>query len=160
MSDSVRPHRQQPTRLPHPWDSLGKNTGVGCHFLLQRMKVKSEREVAQSCPTLRDPMDCSLPGSSIHRIFQARVLEWQRHPCLCLLPTWKRVIFFSSCFVFVLITLFLPLSLSPSLAFLAQLSFSSLPYFFFLKKLSIYVAMWVLGAAHQMSFHFSHHANS
>ena len=61
--------------IPHPWDFLGKNTGVGCHFLLQCMKVKSESEVAQSCPTLRDPMDCSLPGSSIHGIFQARVLE-------------------------------------------------------------------------------------
>ena len=76
MSDSVRPHRRQPTRLPHPWDSPGKNTGVGCHFLLQCMKVKSESEFAQSCPTLSDPMDCSLPGSSIHGIFQARVLEW------------------------------------------------------------------------------------
>ena len=76
MSDSVRPHRWQPTRLPHPWDSPGNNTGVGCHFLPQCMKVKSEREVTQSCPTLRDPMDCSLSGSSIHRIFQARVLEW------------------------------------------------------------------------------------
>ena len=76
MSDSVRPHKQQPTRLPHPWDSQGKNTGVGCHFLLQSMKVKSESEIAQSCPTLSDPMDCSLPGSSVHGIFQARVLEW------------------------------------------------------------------------------------
>ena len=76
VSDSVRPHRRQPTRLPLPWDSPGKNTGVGCHFLLQCMKVKSEREVAQSCPTLSDPMDCSLPGSSVHGIFQARVLEW------------------------------------------------------------------------------------
>ena len=66
----------QPTRLLCPWDSPGKNTGVGCHFLLQCMKVKSESEVAQSCPTLSDPMDCSLPGSSIHGIFQARVLEW------------------------------------------------------------------------------------
>ena len=66
----------QPTRLCHPWDSPGKNTGVGCHFLLQCMKVKSESEVAQSCPTLHDPMDCSLPGSSVHGIFQARVLEW------------------------------------------------------------------------------------
>ena len=66
----------QPTRLPRPWDSPGKNTGVGCHFLLQCMKVKSESEVAQSCPTLSDPMDCSLPGFSIHRIVQARVLEW------------------------------------------------------------------------------------
>ena len=76
MSDSVRPHRRQPTRLPHPWDSPGKNTGVGCHFLLQCMKMKSESEVTQLCLTLSDPMDCSLPGSSIHGIFQARVLEW------------------------------------------------------------------------------------
>ena len=76
MSDSVRPHRRQPTRLPCPWDSPGKNTGVGCHFLLQCMKVKSEREVTQLCPTLSDPMDHSLPGSSVHGIFQARVLEW------------------------------------------------------------------------------------
>ena len=73
---TVRPHRRQPTRLPRPWDSPGKNTGVGCHFLLQFMKVKRESEVPQSCPTLRDPMDCSLPGSSVHGIFQARVLEW------------------------------------------------------------------------------------
>ena len=69
VSDSVRPHRQQPTRLPSPWDSPGKNTGVGCHFLLQCMKVKSENEVTQSCPTLSDPMDCSLPGFSIQGIF-------------------------------------------------------------------------------------------
>ena len=68
--------RQQPIRLHRPWDSPGKNTGVRCHFLLQCMKVKSEREVAQSCPTLSDLMDCSLPGSSVHEIFQARVLEW------------------------------------------------------------------------------------
>ena len=66
QSDSVRPHRWQPTRLPHPWDSPGKNTGVDCHFLLQRMKVKSESEVVQSRPTLRDPMKCSLPGSSVY----------------------------------------------------------------------------------------------
>ena len=76
MSDSGRPHRRQPTRLLCPWDSPGKNTGVGCHFLLQCMKVKSENEVAQSCLTLSDPVDCSLPGSSVHGIFQARVLEW------------------------------------------------------------------------------------
>ena len=63
-------------QLPHPWDSPGKNTGVGCHFLLQCMKVKRESEVAQSRPTPSDPMDCSLPGSSVHGIFQARVLEW------------------------------------------------------------------------------------
>ena len=68
----VRPHRRQPTRLPRPWDSPGKNTGVGCHFLLQCRKVKSEREVAESCSTLSDPMDCNLPASSIHGIFQAK----------------------------------------------------------------------------------------
>ena len=72
----MRPHRWQPTRLPRPWDSPGKDTGVGCHFLLQYMKVKNESKDVQSCPTLSDPMDCSLPGSSIHRVFQARVLEW------------------------------------------------------------------------------------
>ena len=63
-------------QAPHPWNSPGKNTGVGCHFLLQCMKVKSESEVEQSCPTLSDPMDCSLPGSSVHGVFQARVPEW------------------------------------------------------------------------------------
>ena len=75
MSNSVWPQRQQPTRLLRPWDSPGKNTGVGCHFLLQCMKVKRENEVAQSCPTLPDPMDCSLLGSYVHGIFQARGLE-------------------------------------------------------------------------------------
>ena len=90
VSDSVRPHRRQPTRLCCPWDSPCKNTGVGRHFLFQCMKVKRESEVAQSCPTLRDSMDCSLPGSSIHGIFQARVLEWGAiaffmfsHCCCC-----------------------------------------------------------------------------
>ena len=68
--------RREPTRLPRPWDSPGKNTGVGCHFLLQWMKVKSESEVVRSCPTLSYPMDWSPPGSSVHGIFQARVLEW------------------------------------------------------------------------------------
>ena len=76
VSNSVQPHRQQPTRLLHPWDSPSKNTGVGCHFLLPCMKVRIESEVAQSCPTPRDSMDCSPPGSSVHGIFQARVLEW------------------------------------------------------------------------------------
>ena len=75
MCDSVQPYRRQPTKLPHPWDSQGKNTGVGCHFLLQYMKVKSESEVSQLCLTLSTPMDCSPPGSSSHGIFQARVLE-------------------------------------------------------------------------------------
>ena len=82
MSDSVRPHRWQPTRLPRPWDSPGKNTGVVCHFLLQCLKMKSESEVAQSCRALCDPMDCSLPGSSVPGIFQARVLEWGGCHCL------------------------------------------------------------------------------
>ena len=89
----MQSHRRQPTRLRRPWDSPGKNTGVGCHFLLQcmkvNMKVKSESEVTQSCPTLPDPMDCSPPGSSAHEIFQARVLEWvaiafsNRDSCCC-----------------------------------------------------------------------------
>ena len=81
----MQPQRRQPTRLPRPWDSPGKNTGVGCHFLLQCMKVKSEREIAQLCPTLSDPLDCSLPGSSVHGSFQARVLEWmiQVHLSAC-----------------------------------------------------------------------------
>ena len=76
MPKSVWPRRQQPTRLPCPWDSPGKNTGVGCHFLLQCMKVKSESGVAQSCLTLRYPMDCIPPGSSVHGILQAKVMEW------------------------------------------------------------------------------------
>ena len=80
MSDSVRPHRRQPTRLCRPWDFPGKNTGVGCHFLLLFMKMKSESEVTESCPTLSDPMDCSLPGSSIHGIFQSTGVG-----CHCLL---------------------------------------------------------------------------
>ena len=84
MSNSVRLHRRQPTRLPRPWDSPGKNTGVGCHFLLQCMKVKSESEVAQSCPTLSDPMDCSLPSSSVHGDFPGKSTGVG---CHCLLRT-------------------------------------------------------------------------
>ena len=76
VSDSVQHCRWQPTRVHRPWDSPGKNTGVGCRFLLQHMKVKSKSEVSESFPTFSDPMDCSLPGSSVHGIFQARVLEW------------------------------------------------------------------------------------
>ena len=75
---SVRPHRQQPIRLLCPWDSPGKNTRVGCHFLLQCMKVKSETEVTQSCPTLSDAMDCSLPGSSVHGF--SRQVYWSGVP--------------------------------------------------------------------------------
>ena len=82
VSDSVRPHRRGPTRLPRPWDSPGKNTGVGCHFLLQcvKVKVKRESEVAQSCLTLRDPTDCSPPGSSAHGI--SRQECWSGRHCL------------------------------------------------------------------------------
>ena len=76
VSNSVQPHGWRLTRLPRPWDSPGKNSEVGCHFLLQCVKVKSENEVAQLCPTPSDPIDCSPPGSSVHGIFQARVLEW------------------------------------------------------------------------------------
>ena len=85
VSDTERPHRQQPTRLPRPWDSPGKKTGVGYHFLLQGMKVKSGSKVAQSCPILSDPMDCIPPGSSVHGIVQARILEWVA------ISTWKKV---------------------------------------------------------------------
>ena len=77
MSYSVRPHRQQPTMLPRPWDSPGKNTGVGCHFLLQCLKVKSERGVPQSHPTLCNPM-----VYTVHGILQATILEWVAFPFL------------------------------------------------------------------------------
>ena len=80
----MRPYRWQPTRLPRPWDSPGKNTGVGCHFLLQCRKVKSESEVAQSCLTLSDPMDCSPPSSSVHGIFPGKSTGVG---CHCLLRT-------------------------------------------------------------------------
>ena len=91
VSDSVRSHRRQPTRLPHPWDSPGKNTAVGCHFLLQCMKVKSESEVAQSCPTLSDPMDCSLPGSSVHGV--SRQEYWSGVPLPSLLKHSRNIYF-------------------------------------------------------------------
>ena len=96
MSDSVRPHRRQPTRLPRPSDSPGKNTGVGCHFLLQCMKVKSEREVAQSCATLHDLMDCSLPGSSVHGIFPGKSTGVGCHRLLWSACYGKLNIFYSS----------------------------------------------------------------
>ena len=105
---TLRPPRWQTTRLPQPWDSPGKNTGVGCHFLLQCRKVKSESEVAQSCPTLRDPMDCSLPGSSVHGIFQAGVLEWGAITSSGQRPEtglFRKLIF--RCLLFSLCTLFL-----------------------------------------------------
>ena len=105
MSDSVQPHRRQPIRLPRPWDSPGKKTGVGCHFLLQCMKIKSESEVAQSCPTLSDPMDCSLPGSSVHGFSRQeywsgmpspvlsttdfQFLQWVSSAALCLYGVWS-----------------------------------------------------------------------
>ena len=95
MSDSVRPQRRQPTRLPRPWDSPGKNTGVGCHFLLQCMKVKSESEIAQSFPTLSDPMDCSLPGSSVHRF--SRQEYWSGVPLPSLPKTYANAKSLQSC---------------------------------------------------------------
>ena len=95
MSASVRPHRGPPTRLPCPWDSPGKNTGVGCHFLLQCMKVKSESEVAQSCPTLSNSMDCSLPGSSVHGIFQATLRCHCLLRIICYISSTLRCFFFS-----------------------------------------------------------------
>ena len=90
MSNSVQPQRRQPTRLLRPWDSPGKNTGVGCHFLLQCMKVKRESEVTESCPTLSDPMDCSVPGSSVHGF--SRQEYWSGMP----LPSPKDTVQFSS----------------------------------------------------------------
>ena len=89
MSDSVRPHRRQPTRLPHPGDSLGKNTGVGCHFLLQCMKVKSQSEVAQLCPTLRDPMDCNAAYQAPLSMGFSRQEYWSEVPLRCqIFTTW------------------------------------------------------------------------
>ena len=103
MSDSVRPHSRQPTSLLCPWDSPDKNTGVGCHFLLQCRKVKSESEVTQSCPTLCDPMDCSLPDSCIHGIFQARVLEWVAIASSASLYTWFNLWYFYKTKIFTFI---------------------------------------------------------
>ena len=133
MSDSVRPHRGQPTRLPCPWDSPGKNTGVGCHFLLQCMKVKSESEVAQSCLTLSDPMDCSLLGSSVHGIFQARVLEWGAiaFSILCI------VFFFNLCSISIVI---------PSFIFIL--------YVYFLYKFSFCNILYLLPLSLSYSYFF------
>ena len=103
MSDSMRTHRRQPTRLHHPWDSP-VNTGVGCYFLLQCMKVKSESEVIESCPTLSDPMDCSLPGSSVHGIFKARVLEWGAIAFSCNIVNYCQIIFSLFCIKYVLLS--------------------------------------------------------
>ena len=97
MSDSVRLHRRQPTRLPRPWDSPGKNTGVGCHFLLQCMKVKSESEAAQSCPTLSDPMDCSPPGSSVHGFSRQEYWSGVPLPSPILDPRRHLSVFHSQC---------------------------------------------------------------
>ena len=99
VSDSVQPHRRQPTRLPRPWDSPGKNTGVGCHFLLQCIKVKSESEVTQSCLTPSNPRDCSPPSSSVHGILQARVLEWGAIAFSMRLSSFLFILFSSCCSV-------------------------------------------------------------
>ena len=126
MSDSVRPHRRQPTRLPRPWDSPGKNSGVGCHFLLQCMNVKTESEVSESCPTVSDPMDCSPAGSSVHGIFQARVLEWGAIAfSVLLLATFNFMYFYSLLFFHSLLS---PLFPSSSSSFFVSLSIS--PLFF------------------------------
>ena len=123
MSNSVQPRRQQPTRLPHPWDSLGKNTGVGCHFLLQCMKVKSQSAVAQSCPTLSDPMNCSLPSSSVHGIFQARVLEWGA-------IAFSAYIFILFAYFLIGLDSFLPLSFESSFMILVVYRIHGCKYFF------------------------------
>ena len=94
MSNSVWPHRRQPTRLPRPWDSPGKNTGVGCYFLLQCTKVKSESEVAPSYPTLSDALDCSLPGSSIHGLVGANIFL----PCIEVSQEAGQVVWYSHLF--------------------------------------------------------------
>ena len=131
MSDSLRSHRRQFTRLPCPWDSPDKHTGVGCHFLLQCMKVNSESEVAQSFRTLSDHMDCSPPGSSVHGIFQVRVLEWGAIASRTLLNSF-------------------PLSyLGPSDSPLL-FSFLNIQFIFFL--MFIYLAVWVLVAACRIFF--------
>ena len=141
VSDSVWPHRWQPTRLPHPRDSPGKNTGVGCYFLLQCMKVKSESEVAESCPTLSDPMDWGGPGSSFHGIFQARVLEWGAIAFSAAalqadsLPTIWLMSNFSACSSFCHYTMLLLesyLSFSPNDTFFNIESSAVLLYFFFI----------------------------
>ena len=109
MSDPVRPCRLQPTSLRRPWDSPGKNTGVGCHFLLQCMKVKSENEVAQSCPTLRDPMDCSLPGSSVYGLSRQDYWSGVPLPSLNIWSTYPLIIIlvFFVCISPFILTLFL-----------------------------------------------------
>ena len=126
----MQPHRRHPTRLSRPWDSPGENTGVGCHFLLQCMKVKSESEVAQSCPTLSDPMDCSLPGSSVHGIFQARVLEWG---AIAFSSAWKwKVKVKSLCRVRLLATPWTAAyQAPPSMGFSRQEYWSGVPFSYF-----------------------------
>ena len=124
----MQPHRWQPTRLPRPWDSPGKNTGVGCHFLLQCREVKSESEVAQLCLTLSNPMDCSLPGSSIHGIFQARVLEWG---AIAFSDVYIYHIFFSHLTVDRHIGYFHMLATVSSAATLSYMYLFELLYFFF-----------------------------
>ena len=119
----MRPHRRQPARLPRPWDSPGKNTGVGCHFLLQCMKVKSESEVTQSCPTLSDPMNCSLPSSSVHGIFQARVLEWGA-------IAFSAYIFILFAYFLIGLDSFLPLSFESSFMILVVYRIHGCKYFF------------------------------
>ena len=147
MSDSVRSHRQQPTRLPRLWDSPGKSTGVGCHFLLQYMKVKSESEVAQSCPTLHDPMDGSLPGSSVHGIFQARVLVWGAIAfllTLLLITNLSSCLFFSSCSMSLFLWLLLFFSVILVFSTLSMICFALVFFIFiFLWSLLNFLDMWI-----------------
>ena len=151
MFDSVWPHRRKPTRLPRPWDSPGKNTGVGCHFLLQCMKVKSEREVAQSCPTPSNPMDYSLPGSSIHGIFQARVLEWgaiafsdafTNLSLFCRLTpnSWQSL--FYSLFLWVCLFYFFYISLIKSCQSLCKTSLSATDMSIFIRTCGVIWSKW------------------
>ena len=130
----MRPHRRQPTRLPHLWDSPGKSTGVGCHFFLQCMQVKSESEVAQSCLTLSGPMDCSPPGSTIHGIIQARVLEW-------VAIAFSTYAFYSLLIAQILWVLFSPLAVLALWMFLEV--FSSLNFYNYTLLVSL-LPLWLL----------------
>ena len=139
----MRPHRRQPTRLPCPWDSPGKNTGVGCHFLLQCMKVKSESQIAELCLTLCDPMDCNLPGSSTHGIFQATVLEWGAIAFSSLLWVSMSLNFLDSTYewdhtVFVFLCQLISVSIMPS-SFIYVVTNGRASFFLWLNNFPLYI---------------------
>ena len=149
MSDSVRPQRRQPTRLPRPWDSPGKKTGVGCHFLLQCIKVKRESEFAQSCLTPGDPMDCSLPGFSVHGIFQAREVEWvaiafRKLKSLCSLKSFCR----KSC------TTVPNISLDPQYVLFQELSFIRVLVLSLLSHVPLFETQWTVACQAPLSMGF------